>query len=206
VSGLSSVPVSHLVTALAIMLGLVLLTLPFRRLGLGRLLGYNAAWAAIFGGAWLLLDRNPAMQRYVSEARVEPDEPEVAALPDQRGAELRVRTAIDGHWWVRGKVDGRPVRFLVDTGASDVVLSANTAATVGIDPKRLEFTNFGFTASGHVLSARTRVRRLEIGPIARSDVPVSILQGDAGINLLGMSYLRTLSGWRVEGDTLILVS
>lgn len=205
-SGLSSVPVSHLVTALAIMLGLVLLTLPFRRLGLGRLLGYNAAWAAIFGGAWLLLDRNPAMQRYVSEARVEPDEPEVAALPDQRGAELRVRTAIDGHWWVRGKVDGRPVRFLVDTGASDVVLSANTAATVGIDPKRLEFTNFGFTASGHVLSARTRVRRLEIGPIARSDVPVSILQGDAGINLLGMSYLRTLSGWRVEGDTLILVS
>ncbi|MDT7933752.1 MAG: TIGR02281 family clan AA aspartic protease [Sphingomonadaceae bacterium] len=199
-------PVSHLVTALAIMLGLVLLTLPFRRLGLGRLLGYNAAWAAIFGGAWLLLDRNPAMQRYVSEARVEPDEPEVAALPDQRGAELRVRTAIDGHWWVRGKVDGRPVRFLVDTGASDVVLSANTAATVGIDPKRLEFTNFGFTASGHVLSARTRVRRLEIGPIARSDVPVSILQGDAGINLLGMSYLRTLSGWRVEGDTLILVS
>lgn len=204
--GLSSVPASHLLTGLAILLGLVLLTLPFRRLGLGRLLGYTAAWAAIFGGAWVLLDRNPAVQRYVSEARVEPDEPEVAALPDQRGAEVRVRTAIDGHWWVRGKIDGRPVRFLVDTGASDVVLSANTAATVGIDPERLDFNNFGFTASGHVLSARTRVRRLEIGPIARRDVPVSILQGDAGINLLGMSYLRTLSGWRVEGDTLILVS
>ena len=118
---------------------------------------------------------------------------------------MRVSAGLDGHYWVGGRVNGEPVRFLVDTGATDVVLSAETAARVGIDVHALRYDHPGISASGHVNAADARVDSLRIGGIERTQMPVSIIPG-ADINLLGMRFLSTLEGWRVEQGELVLKS
>lgn len=188
----------------ALLLVVVVLALPLRSIGFARLAGYAAAWTLIFGGLWWVFDHNPAAQRFMADA-ARPEQ-QVEVLSGEPGAEVRVRAALDGHFWVRAQVNGQPVRFLVDTGASDVVLSARTAERVGIAVNRLSFDRPGYSASGYVRAASARVDRLTIGPIVRQEMPVSVLAGEVDVNLLGMRFLRSLSGWRVEKDTLILQS
>lgn len=116
-----------------------------------------------------------------------------------------MRPALDGHYWVKGTINGHPVRFLVDTGASDVVLSEATARRVGIDVAALVYDRPGVSASGRVQAADARVDKLSVGPIERVDMPVSIIPG-TDIDLLGMRFLRTLDGWRVDRGELLLKS
>ncbi len=187
---------------LAVLLMVAMFSLPLRRIGVGRLLGYALAWAVIIGGGWLALDRSPQAQRYIARLNTPED---VGQIPPQTGGEVRVRAALDGHYWVKGAINGHPVRFLVDTGASDVVLSEATARRVGIDVGALVYDRPGVSASGHVEAADARVDRLSVGPIVRTDMPVSIIPG-ADIDLLGMRFLRTLDGWAVEQGELRLKS
>ena len=201
--GLTGGRVEMLVYLVALLLVVSVLSLPLRRLGFGRLLTYAAAWVAIFGGGWFILDRSPAVHRYVERAQM-PEQVEALAGPE--GGEVRVRASLDGHFWVRALVNGQSVRFLVDTGASDVVLSVDTARRVGIDVSELRFNRPGIAANGPVQAAAARVDRFVVGPIVRERMPVSVLQGQIDINLLGMRFLRSLDGWRVEQDTLVLTS
>ncbi len=187
---------------LALVLLVAVFALPLRRLGIGRLLGYAMAWGAIIGVGWMALEGSPRVQQYLAEMG-NTDPP--TAVPQGAGGEVRVRAALDGHYWVRGQINGHPVRFLVDTGASDVVLSRETARRVGIDVDALVFDRPGVSASGRVDAASARVDRLSVGPIVRTDMPVSIIPG-ADIDLLGMRFLRTLDGWRVERGELLLRS
>lgn len=202
--GLDPARAEALVYLVAVLLGLALLALPWRRLGAGRVAGYALGWVAIFGGAWWLIERTqPAVRDYV-EAATRPEQ--VEALAGPQGGEVRVRAAADGHFWVQAQVNGQPVRFLVDTGASDVVLSRATAARVGIDMARLRFDRPGMGAGGVIHAADARVDRLVVGPIVRERMPVAVLDGRADINLLGMRFLRSLDGWRVERGELVLAS
>ncbi len=118
--------------------------------------------------------------------------------------EFRVRARADGHFWVRATIDGAETLFLVDTGASDIVLTPATARRAGIDVKRLRYDGVASTANGMVKSASTSVARLEVGPIARANMRVSVSGGELDTNLLGMRFLNTLRGWRVEGQALVL--
>lgn len=128
----------------------------------------------------------------------------------------RTRTAEDGATLVQinrigqqfltdGSVNGSRQGFLVDTGASTVVLTANGAREAGIEPQSLSFTIPVNTANGVTMAARTRVDTLTIGGIERDDVIVLVSEpGDLGVNLLGMNFLDTLAGYEVRGDRLIL--
>ncbi len=131
-----------------------------------------------------------------------------AELDPARGrtemGEFRLNARSDGHFWVRAEINDEPVLFLVDTGASGIVLTADAARRVGIDTAKLTYDRIAQTANGPVRGAVTRVATLEVGPIVRSDVAVDVTQGELDTNLLGMAFLRTLGGWRVEGDTLIM--
>lgn len=195
----------RLLYLLAVLLVVTLLAMPLRRIGFGRLLGYAAAWTLIFGVGWWAVSSQENVRRLIESTRIEP-----GAAPMQKtgeaGGELRVRAGLDGHFWVRAMVNGEPVRFLVDTGASDIVLSAATARRIGIDVDRLAYDRVGITANGTTRGATTRVDAIALGPIERREVPVTVLRGALDINLLGMRFLRSLSGWRVERDTLILQS
>lgn len=202
--GLDGARLDHALYLVGVLLVVSLLAVPWGRIGVGRLAGYAAAWAAIFAAGWMVVGGRDDARRYFERAQA--TDTQVEAISDAKGGEVRVVAALDGHFWVRATVNGEPVRFLVDTGASDVVLSAATARRVGIDTRTLRFDRMGISASGHVRAADARVRRMVVGPIVRTDMPISILDGNAEINLMGMRFLRTLTGWRVERDTLILVS
>ena len=110
----------------------------------------------------------------------------------------------DGGYQVVGRVNGRPVTFVVDTGASDVVLSPADARRLGIDPTDLKFNRHYETANGAGLGADWRADSLAIGPIRVDDAPVSVNQTPMSRSLLGMSFLRRLRSFEFKGDQLIL--
>ncbi len=110
-----------------------------------------------------------------------------------------------GHFEVRASINGNPVRFLLDTGASSVVLSYKDAIRIGIDPNRLSFTVPVSTANGRAMAANARIDVMAIGSISRSDQSVLVsAPGALSGNLLGMSFLGTLSSYEVRGDRMIL--
>jgi aspartyl protease family protein len=117
-----------------------------------------------------------------------------------------IRRGSDGHFHVEADVNGSPVRFLVDTGATTTVLSMQDAERSGIETELLEFNRPAQTANGLTYFAHAQLRTLEIGPFRLSDVPVGVMQSEAmNLSLLGMSALDRFGSWRIEGNEMVLV-
>jgi aspartyl protease family protein len=120
------------------------------------------------------------------------------------GDNVVVRMASNGHFIVRADIDGTVITFLVDTGATDVVLSPADAKRLGFDLDTLKFTKTYRTANGTVRGAPVHFNRMSIGPLVLHDVRASVNSADMGRSLLGMSFLDRLSGYEVRGNSLIL--
>lgn len=118
---------------------------------------------------------------------------------------IMFRARENGHFVVEAEVDGTPIRFLVDTGASDVVLSPADARRLGFDLAKLEFTRLYRTANGTGRGAPVRLRQVTIGPIEITGVRASVNGAPMDISLLGMSFLGRLSGYEATADTLTLI-
>ena len=118
--------------------------------------------------------------------------------------EMLFRAGADGHFHIQAQVNGVSVRFMVDTGASQVVLTPGDAARVGLDPEKLSFIGRAQTANGAIATAPVRLNSLKIGPILTKDVTASVNSAEMGQSLLGMSFLNRLSGFRIENGTLVL--
>jgi aspartyl protease family protein len=110
----------------------------------------------------------------------------------------------DQHFRIDAQVDGQPLRFLVDTGASGVVLTRQDATRLGYAPETLKFTQTFETANGVTRGAPIRLRQIRIGPLAFDDVPASVNEGDLGQSLLGMRLLQRLSSIEIRNDTLVI--
>jgi aspartyl protease family protein len=119
------------------------------------------------------------------------------------GQETRVPMAIDGHFWVDARVNGHPVKFLVDSGATTTTVDRETAQAAGIDVsgRRDQYVR---TGNGVIRVASGRAAELSVGSITRHDVALEIVDND-DLNVLGMNYLSSLSRWGVEGRWLVLV-
>jgi aspartyl protease family protein len=116
--------------------------------------------------------------------------------------ELRIAIAEDGHFWVDAELNGRPVRFLIDSGATITTIDRETAQRVGIAPSGAAVR--AETGSGNVVvDDRGRAATLKLGPIERSDIEIAVARGNT-INVIGMNLLSTLSRWSVEDRTLVL--
>lgn len=110
----------------------------------------------------------------------------------------------NGHFWVNGLVNNQSVRFLVDTGASSIVLSSEDAKAAGIELSQLRFNVPVSTANGTTTAARARISSLEVGDIQRSNFPVMVAQsGNLEDSLLGMRFIDTLRGFEIRGDRMI---
>ena len=118
--------------------------------------------------------------------------------------EVSFRASAGGHFVVEAEVDGVTLRLLVDTGASDVVLSPADAGRLGFALESLSFTKRYRTANGVVFGAPVRLNRVRIGPISVSDVAASVNGAPMARSLLGMSFLDRLSGYEVRNGTLVL--
>jgi aspartyl protease family protein len=171
-----------------------------RRLPIGQSLKMLAAWALIFAAiftAFLLKDDFLALGRRVMA------EGSGSAQTVQTGTELRIRKSEDGHFWVSARVNGKPVRFLVDSGATVTAISGDTAREVGIEPSGA-FPVMVDTANGTVSAWRGRASSLKVGPIERQDFAVQIADEFGDTSVLGMNFLSSLSSWSVEGNWLVL--
>jgi aspartyl protease family protein len=121
------------------------------------------------------------------------------------GRTLEFAAGADGHFLISGSVDGRPVTFVADTGATTVLLSYEDARHAGIDVESLRFRAPVQTANGLAMAAPYRIASLATGEISRSNVQALIAQpGLINTSLLGMSFLSRLSSFEVRGDRLIL--
>lgn len=110
----------------------------------------------------------------------------------------------DGGYHVMGQVNGQAVGFLVDTGASDIVLSPADAQRIGVDMAALRYTHVYETANGEGEGAAYVAPSLAIGPIRLTNVVVSINKTPMSSSLLGMSFLKRMDSFEFKGGQLIL--
>ncbi len=173
-----------------------------RRMPIAQGLKLFLGWVLIFGAAFVvftLKDEFLALGgRLMVEARG-------GVVEETRGGELRIRQSPDGHFWVNAEVNGRPVRFLIDSGATTTSISRRAAERAGIEAGG-GFGTMVQTANGVVVVDRGRAETLKVGPIERRDVAVHISDAFGDMNVIGMNFLSSLSGWSVEGRTLVLRS
>jgi aspartyl protease family protein len=178
---------------------LVLGSLMTRREPAARLVTMALAWIVIFAAGFVLFTFRDnfgwVAQRLKAEA---------VGTPVEQGRETRIPMAIDGHFWVVGRLNGERVRFLVDSGATMTTVDRDTALTAGVavSPERDQFVR---TGNGIIRVSSGRAARLKIGGIERQDVGLQIADND-DLNVLGMNFLSSLSRWGVEGRWLVLVS
>jgi len=110
----------------------------------------------------------------------------------------------NGDFFVEAEVQGTRVVFLVDTGASDVVLSRDDAVRVGFRPERLNYTQRYMTANGPIFGAPIRIEWMTVGGIDIGNVAASVPDTDLSTSLLGMSFLNRLGGFSVRDGMLTL--
>jgi len=129
----------------------------------------------------------------------------IPGYPVQTGShEITLSEGENGHFHVYATVNGTRIRFLVDTGATDIVLDPEDAKRVGIDLGSLTFDRPFGSANGVGYGASLDVADLSIGPIHFSNVKVSVNRAPMGSSLLGMTFLKRLKSYSVSGNKLIL--
>jgi aspartyl protease family protein len=204
--GLDSDQLVHLLY-LTLLLAFVAAGLGYRRGRMGAALGQLAVWAVVAVGLVAVYAYRDPILRFAQPVLAELDPSRAVEVVSTDGErELVIRRGPDGHFQVEAEVNGVPVRFLVDTGASTTVLSLQDAERSGIETELLEFNRPVQTANGIAHYARARLRSLEIGPFRLTDVPVGVMPGEAmNISLLGMSALDRFASWRIEGNQMVLV-
>ena len=110
----------------------------------------------------------------------------------------------DGHYHLTLQVNNVPVDFLVDTGATNIVLTRADAARAGLNPDNLQFFGRANTANGEVTTAPVRLETVALGPVTDQDVYAVVNGGEMDTSLLGMGYLQRWGKIEITGGELIL--
>lgn len=168
-----------------------------RRSKFGAVITMAIAWVVIFGAGFVVFtfrdDLGYVAQRLHAEA---------TGAPVEIGRQIRIPMAIDGHFWVEAELNGVPVRFLVDSGATMTTIDQQAALRTGvrIDPNRTQLVR---TGNGIIRVALGRADTLSVEDITRQNMAVHVAAND-DLNVLGMNWLSSLKRWGVEGRWLIL--
>jgi aspartyl protease family protein len=145
------------------------------------------------------IDAHPPQQVATVEPAYEPRQ------PTSSGRSLTLESDRRGHFRVEGRIDGRGVEFLVDTGASLVVLRESDAADVGIRPMPSDYTATAVTANGKIKAAPAKIERIEVGGITVEDVRAIVLPDEAlSQSLLGVSFLSKLRRYEYANGRMVL--
>ncbi|MGF6308571.1 clan AA aspartic protease (TIGR02281 family) [Bradyrhizobium sp. i1.8.4] len=118
---------------------------------------------------------------------------------------VQITRSQGGEFAFRAKINGVSAPMVIDTGATSVVLTWETAKAIGLPTDMLEYNVDLETAGGHTKAARLTLDRLAVGRLVEKSVPALVMQrGQMKTNLLGMSFLDRLESWGVRSDTLML--
>ncbi|TMM54790.1 retropepsin-like aspartic protease family protein [Sulfitobacter sabulilitoris] len=179
-----------------ILLGLMVLGayLAHNRLSVNRMLQQATVWALIFFGVVAAIGLWDDISR--------------TAIPRQVNVAGENRIIVprspDGHYYLMAQVNGAPLRFVVDTGASDMVLTRRDAQAAGLAPETLNFMGRAMTANGEVRTAPVRLDNITLGSVTDSNVPATVNGGEMTNSLLGMSYLQRWGRIEITQGELIL--
>ncbi len=110
-----------------------------------------------------------------------------------------------GEFALKARINGIATPMVIDTGATSVVLTWETAKAIGLPIDMLEYNVDLETAGGHTKAARLTLERLSVGKLTEKAVPALVVpRGQMKTNLLGMSFLDRLESWGVRADKLTL--
>jgi aspartyl protease family protein len=173
-------------------------------LATGRLwkkFGYLAIWALIF----LVLMIGYTYRHELSAAKGKV----IAAFIPAKGFQKKPGSfsfpvSEDGHFYIRAEVNGIPITFLADTGASDIVLSPRDAEKLGMAPEQLDYDRFYETANGMVRGSAVRIADFRVGEIHLEQIGATVNQVPMRNSLLGMAFFGQLNGYEVRDDVLTL--
>ena len=160
---------------------------------MGKVAQQASIWGLIFVGVvaaiglWGDISRDVLPRQQIGSAGE-------VVLPQQR----------DGHYYVTLGVNGVPVDFVVDTGASQMVLTRGDAERVGLNPDQLRYLGMASTANGVVQTANVRLDSVSLGDVTETDVPAVVNGGEMFGSLLGMSYLSRFSNIQIRDGELVL--
>jgi len=160
-----------------------------------------AIWAAIAGVA--ILGYSYKAEAMAAFQRVRGELIPAMAVPTGEHA-MTITASDDGGFYVMGAVNGKPVRFAIDTGANGVLLSPADAARAGIDPGGLKYSAPGETANGVGFMAPVTLGNLDVGQIRLTNVRAAVDKAPMSSSLLGMAFLKRLESFEVKGDQLTL--
>lgn len=179
----------------------------------------RALFLVIVAGAligWLMpgdarQDAVPAAARTAQPGfAVPPPTPLPRAMPaspppaSHAGREIVIDRKPDGHFYADAMVNGQLVRFLVDTGATAVALTAKDARHVGLPFSPAEFTVVGRGASGDVRGKPVTIDRIAIGHVEATGVRGAIIDDGLDVSLLGQSFLSRVGSVRIADNRMTL--
>ena len=176
-------------------------SLAARRLPFGYVAKAGLAWVAIFAALFAIFSF-----RYEFAGIWERVKADLSGTAGQNisGNTIELRRQDDGHYWLQVEVNGKPVRFMIDSGATLTAINANTAIEAQVDVDANGYPIMLGTANGRVAAKRGLVKSLKIGPhvIENHNVVVSKNFGDT--NVLGMNFLDAMKSWKVERNVMVL--
>ena len=163
---------------------------------MGQVAQQAAIWALIFVGAVLVYGVWDDVKRTAVPSQV--------VMRGEGATVVEVPRSRDGHYHMVLEINGAPVRFVVDTGASDLVLTADDARRIGLDPTALRYLGRAYTANGEVRTADVRLETVALGDLVDRDVRAVVNEGAMAQSLLGMSYLQHFGRIEIENGELRL--
>ena len=156
--------------------------------------------------AWLLPSNGEGPGDPVSEAAQKAPE----AQPAVNGTDEPVYGAVElarqpnGHFYANADVDGTEIRFLVDTGASTIALSASDARALGLDWADDELRLVGRGVNGAVFGKPVQLGSISVGDVEAANVDAVIIPNGLDVSLLGQSFLSRVDNVVIEGDRMTL--
>jgi aspartyl protease family protein len=122
-----------------------------------------------------------------------------------KNGQIIVAKSADSHFYLDTVINSQEVRFLVDTGATEIALSLQDAKTIGIDLSTIQYTRRYNTANGVSLGAPIILDKITIGDITIRNIPAHVMQeGADSVSLLGMSALKKFKTVVIQRDKLVL--
>lgn len=167
------------------------------RANMPRMLQQGAIWVFIFIGAITVAGLWSEMSGTAL--------PRQSVVQTDGGTIVSAPRSPDGHYYLALTINGTPVRFVVDTGATDLVLTKRDAARIGLDPDALAYLSVANTANGQVRLARVRLDTVQLGDITDRRVSAVVNEGDMQESLLGMTYLQKFGRIEIADNKLTLI-
>jgi aspartyl protease family protein len=118
--------------------------------------------------------------------------------------ELIISRSSDGHFYLDTLINNVKVRFMVDTGASNIALTKKDAVNLGFNLSKLNYSKTYLTANGTNAAAPLKLRTLQIGSSIFHNVEASVGKGELDISLLGMSVISLFKSFKIDKDLLTL--